>query len=338
MAAGRVVVVMLQEHGRGQHHVGHGGGFGEELLVHGDEEVVARQAVAALAGLGADHDGVGVLDEQRLDRRTRAEVARVAGQHRSEAGLVEAAGRPVAGGVQPLDQRLVEIVDGAVAPERAAALDRPGTGHRRQAGGGMQIGRAVARAREAVADAQIALLGGTVEPREVFDLGDGQAGDLGGPGRIAGDEVGLDLLVPVAVAGQVVAVGQAVAQQDMDHGAGQRRVRAGLERQMQVGLFGRSGTVGVDHHQLGAVGFLGAGDVRHDVDLGADRIAAPDHHQFRLGDFAGVHAFLGTDPGQPAGIRQGDADRRPLTRVALGMTQPFDAVALHVPHGAGVEK
>ena len=305
--------------------------------MHGDEEVVARQTVAAFAGLGADHDGVGVLDKECLHRRTLAEVACIAGQDRSEAGLVEAARRPVAGGVQPLDQRLVEIVDGAVAPERAAALDCPGAGHRRQARGGVQIGRTVARARETVADAHIALLGRAVESREVLDLGDGEAGDLGGPGWVAGDEVGFDLLVPVAEAGQVVAVGQPLAQEDVNHGAGQRRVRAGLERQMQVGLLCRAGAVGVDHHQLGAIGLLGAGDMGHDVDLGADRIAAPDHHQLRLGDLARVHAFLGPDAGQPAGVRQGDADRRPLTGVALGVAQPLDAVALHVPHGTGIE-
>src|SRR5690606_6973229 len=39
----------------------------------------------------------------------------------------------------------------------------------------------------------------------------------------------------------------------------------------------------------------------------------------------------------PAGRHQLGADRRVLTRVALGVAQPLDAVALHQAHGAGVE-
>ena len=121
------------------------------------------------AGLGADHGRVGVLDQERGDRRAVAQVAAVAGQDRPEARLVELAHRRVER-IQPLDQGLVQAIDDAVAPQRAAALDLPGAGHRRQAGDRVDARGPVARAREAVADPDVAALGGAVEPGEGRDL------------------------------------------------------------------------------------------------------------------------------------------------------------------------
>ncbi len=46
VAAAPVDVVMLEEHRRRQHDVGHLGRVGHDLLVHGDEQVVAGKAAA----------------------------------------------------------------------------------------------------------------------------------------------------------------------------------------------------------------------------------------------------------------------------------------------------
>ena len=75
----------------------------------------------------------------------------------------------------------------------------------------------------------------------------------------------------------------------------------------------------------------------HHIDLGGDGIAAPDDDQIELGDLAEIDAVLDPDPGEPAGIRQRDADGGEHPRIAHGMAQPLDPVALHQPHGAGIE-
>ena len=63
VAAALVDVVVLQEHGGRQHHVGHLRGRRHELLVHADEQVLAREARLHLALLGRHLHRVHVLDE-----------------------------------------------------------------------------------------------------------------------------------------------------------------------------------------------------------------------------------------------------------------------------------
>ena len=91
MGGGLVDVGMLEEHGGRQDDVGHPRRVGHELLVHADEQVVAREAAVHLAEVGGDAHRVGVLDQQRRDRRPVAEVAAVAGEDRADPGLVEQA-------------------------------------------------------------------------------------------------------------------------------------------------------------------------------------------------------------------------------------------------------
>ena len=62
VAAGLVDVVMLEEHGRRQHDVGHLGRLGHELLMDADEQVLAGKAALDQLLLGRDRDRVGVLD------------------------------------------------------------------------------------------------------------------------------------------------------------------------------------------------------------------------------------------------------------------------------------
>src|SRR5262249_20154345 len=134
----------------------------------------------------------------------------------------------------------------------------------------------------------------------------------------------------------VVPVGVALLEQDMHDADRQRAVGAGTHGEMDVGLLGRSGAVGIDHDQLGAT-LLGAHGVGHDVDLGVHRVAAPDHHQVRvLVDLAHVGAALDAGAGDPAGVGEHDANGREPARILHLMAQPVDAVALHQTHGAGV--
>ncbi len=76
--------------------------------------------------------------------------------------------------------------------------------------------------------------------------------------------------------------------------------------------------------------------MRHHIDLGRDRVAAPDHDQIGFRDLAPVDAAPRADPGNPAGVGQHAADRQILARIAHRVAQPVDAVALHQPHRAGI--
>ena len=147
----------------------------------------------------------------------------------------------------------------------------------------------------------------------------------------------LELGRHVGIAREIGAVGEAFLEQHMHDGAGERAVGAGPRHQMDVRHLRRAGAIGIDHHQRRAALLAGPADVGHHIDLGRDGIAAPDDDQIGLGDLAGIDAALDADPGEPAGIRQRHADGRELPRIAHGMAQPLDPVALHQPHGAGIE-
>ena len=201
----------------------------------------------------------------------------------------------------------------------------------------MHGGGSVARAGEAVAEPEIAVLRPAVEAGEGLDLLHRQAGDGGGPFGRARGEMALQLGRHVAVAGEIVAVGVAVAEEDVHDATGKRAVGAGAEGQVHVGLLGRGRAVGVDHDQLRTALLPGAGDVAHQVHVRADRVAAPDHDEVGMvGDLGRRHAPALAMAGLEAGIGEQHADRALEARVALRVGQALDAVALHEAHGAGV--
>ena len=159
----------------------------------------AREAACTLRELGGDAHRVGVLDQQGRHGWAVAEVGAVAGEDRADPRLVEQPDRVLSLAVQALDHRLVPAVEVAEVVEGTAARVRPGAGHHRQAGGGVHGGGTVARAGEAVAEAQEAALGRAVEPGEGADLLGGEAGDGGRPFGRAGAQVALQLVRHVAV-------------------------------------------------------------------------------------------------------------------------------------------
>jgi hypothetical protein len=136
--------------------------------------------------------------------------------------------------------------------------------------------------------------------------------------------------------GQVGAVGEALGEQHVHHGAGQRAVGAGPRRQVQVGLGGGRGAVGVDHHQRHVAAAAGLLHPVHEVHLGVHRVAAPHHDQLRVAHLARVDAALGADAGEPAGIGEGEAEGFTLARPAGQVAEAADGAALHQAHGAGV--
>ena len=124
VAAALVYVVVFDEGGGGQHDVGVGRRVGHELLVDAQEQVVAREAAVHQRRFRRHHRRVGVLHQHRHDRRAAGKRRAVAGEDRADPRHVEHPHRGIAH-VEPLDQRLVPMVDVAVGIERAAALVPP---------------------------------------------------------------------------------------------------------------------------------------------------------------------------------------------------------------------
>ncbi len=147
----------------------------------------------------------------------------------------------------------------------------------------------------------------------------------------------LELGREIGVAGHVVAVGEAVAQQDVHDGHGQGAVGAGAQDQAHIGLRHGGGFVDVDDNDLGAPFLAGAHGMGHHIDLGVHRIGAPDDDAVALAHFLRADARKIAGAGDVAGPGGADADGFVLAGIALGSAQAVDAVALHVPHGAGIE-
>ena len=140
----------------------------------------------------------------------------------------------------------------------------------------------------------------------------------------------------IGVARHVGAVGVAVAECHVHHGAGQRPVGARPRREMDVRHRGGGRTIRINHHQLRPTLLPRPRDMRHHVDLGGDGIAAPHHDQIGHRHLARIDAAALADASLPAGFRQRGADCEVLPRVAHHVAQPVDAVALHQSHRAGV--
>ena len=126
VAARGVEVVVLEEHGRGEHDVGIGGRLGQELLVDAQEQVLPRETLVHQVELGAHHRGIRVLDEHGRDGRPAVERLGIAGQDRPEPRLVERADRPVHA-IQALDEAAIRAGRG---PSGRRPRPRPGAATR----------------------------------------------------------------------------------------------------------------------------------------------------------------------------------------------------------------
>lgn len=119
---------MFEEHGGRQHDIGHIGRLGHELLMHGDEKIVAQETLLYQPLFGRDIDGIGVLDKQCRHRAAVAQRIGIARQHGADLRLVELTHIGVGIG-RSHQLRLVEPEDIAIIVERAAAFILPGAEH-----------------------------------------------------------------------------------------------------------------------------------------------------------------------------------------------------------------
>ena len=306
-ATGGVEIVVLDEHGRRQHHVGHFCGIGHELFVHANEQILAGKAALDHLLVGGDSDRIGVLDQHSVDRRTAAERVLVAGEDLTDARLIEHADRGVAQ-VAAFDQAGIEMKDRAVVVKRAAAFITPGADDRGNAACRVHVDGAVARTGEAVAETKVCAFVVADQARESFDGFDRATGNARRPLRIARAHVFGEFVRRVGKALEKIPVSFAVPKQAMHDGARKRTVGPRADQHRKIGLTHRSVHVDVNGHDLGAALFAGAGRVRHHVDLGVDRIGAPDHDHVGFRHFPRIRPGELSGAGDKAGPRRVDAD------------------------------
>jgi hypothetical protein len=148
--------------------------------------------------------------------------------------------------------------------------------------------------------------------------------------------MGFQLSRTVGVAVQIRAIGVAVAKQHVHHAASEGAVGAGTQDDPDVSLLHRVVVVDVDRRDPGAPLLPSTRGVGHDVDLGGNRICAPDHHEVGLGHLPRVDARHLAGAGRVAGPGDVGTDRRVEPRVLLDVGEPIDAVPHHQPHRSGV--
>ena len=123
----------------------------------------------------------------------------------------------------------------------------------------------------------------------------------------------------------------------MHDGASKCGIRARPHHQPEIGLFHRRIVVDVDDDDLRPALLAGLDRMGHDIDLGDDRIGAPDDDTVRHRHLARIRPAQRAGAHHVAGPGHVDADRVEEAGIFLHMPQPLDAVALHQPHRAGVE-
>ncbi len=176
-----IKVIMLKEHGRRQNKVGHLRRIGHELLMHHGEQVIALKTPPHQFLIRADIHRIGVLDQHGCHRRPLTAIGTTQGgcvsrQDRANTGLVEHADGGVSH-IQPLDHRLVPVIDGPIIVERATALMLVAARHHRNTARRMHADRAIALAAKAIAKAEKGLLRLADKGGKGLDLLNRQAGN-----------------------------------------------------------------------------------------------------------------------------------------------------------------
>ncbi|MCY1225071.1 hypothetical protein D9M72_372610 [compost metagenome] len=147
-------------------------------------------------------------------------------------------------------------------------------------------------------------------------------------------------LEPHGVVGEFGHIGMVcitIAESDMHHRAGECCVGARPQHETHICLFDRRVVVDVDDDDLCAAILARLHRVRHHVDLGRDSVRPPDHHAIGLGHLARIGSAQGAGRHGEAGPGHVGADRAEEAGVTLGVAQALDGIALHLPHGSGIE-
>ena len=292
VGAGGVEIVVFEKGRRRQHDIRHRRGLGQKLLVDADKQIVARKALGARARIpvrrpsgwcfGSKVPRPAARRRDRSDRRSgsgRCATDRGCGsKDRGHRALRSGCGRapPAHGSIvtrrRPHMPRRRSRSAGRsprkAAPSRCASVKS----HSRRGYSCVWCGRRAGRNRRS-------------RLRTSPVIAAAQAGSR--VARWASRPCGV-----IGIVRHVFAVGITFLKQDVHHRAGERAIGAGQWRQMQIGGLGALGAVGVDDDQLRPAFAACRRDMGHHIDLGRDRVAAPDDDQIGFCHFATVDAAL----------------------------------------------
>ena len=316
VAVRRVDVDLLELRRRGQQDVGVVGGVGLEDLVHDAEEVLACEARRDLAPTPARR-----RPDSSCRRRSRESADRFASSSASPIARHVDRSRRAADEVGALERRDIDRIGARRRQQRAAGRIAPRADQRRQAGDGAHGVAAAGMALHAVVDADRRRPGRAVVARQRDHRLGRQcrrccATRSGGYSaarvaqRVEADRVAIDVVVIDEVLGD-----QHVHQAERERGVGARQ-----ERDVLVALFGRLAAIRVDGDELraAALRFLRA---RPQVQVGRDRVAAPDEDQAAVLELLDVGPDDGADRRDPAGLAGGRADGAVEQRRAEAMEE-----------------
>ena len=212
----------------------------------------------------------------------------------------------------------------------------PGACQRRQTGHRPHRIAAATHTLHAVVQADGCGLGGAPIERQLPDLRCRHATHIGGA-------FGRPLQCPRAqaipaqgVAVDVIGVEPVVHDQFVHQGQRQRGIGAGSDGDVLVTLFGRFSAPWVDADQLGALAFGLLGDAP-EMQVAADRVAAPNHDEFGFGKKLDLHAHL-VAQGLGQGLCPGRGANRAVQQRSTQLVKkpPGNRFALHMAHGAGI--
>ncbi len=297
---------LLAPGGGGQQQVGEvaGGGGGKRFLHHHKLGALQRAAHGGLVGHGLRRVGAGY--PQRLDLAVGRSLEHLHGGLAGLAGhLSHAPQRGHFGAVRRVGQVAVRAQQVGQATHFAPAhgvglagqAEGAGAGLADLAGGQVQVderrvfcGAAAALVQALAIQAERGFSVGeplTVQASEPFCGGEQvllvQATDLRHVLGCAAAHQRLEIVEAAGVGGDVVGVGPAFPQHDVQQAVEQHHVGARLQRQIQVGQFGGVGAARVGHDQLHAGVLLARFfDAAKQHRVGKGRVAADDEQALRV--------------------------------------------------------
>ena len=276
-AVGAIEILGFEIGGGRQYDVGIARGQGQKRVVDHGEQILAREPAAHLAGIGAGHRRIVGGDEEPADRRV-GELE----QCLAEAQMVDRAGL---GRARRLAHEIViELARGGGQQQGAAARSAVGAGQPRQQRHRAQRLAALGEPGHAFAEPDERRLRPAVECCETLDVGDRETGDRGGAlGREMRQDLALEPIEAGGVPGEVGAVAQPVARQDMHDPQSQGRVGADADGEVPVGPARGAAAARVDDHQLDAA-FSRRFDLGPEMHVGGDEIGAPGDDQIGVDD------------------------------------------------------
>ena len=166
----------------------------------------------------------------------------------------------------------------------------------------------------------------------------GQAGDLGRSGRRElRQDLALDLVEAQRVLGDVVAVGELVAHQDMHHAERKGGIGADPDRQIEVGSLGATRAARIDDDQRHAARLLLRLVQRPEMHVGGGKIGAPRDHQVGMHDVLGIGSADRADRDVPGFLAASVAYRASLqARGAERVEEAVHQAAIHQALMGGV--